>query len=422
MSDEPHPFLAAADRIGRRLCRDALWWNGRCTWLGWSMEPRGNQWVTAFRALKSTLYDGTCGIGLLLARLSHLTGDPIARATAEAAFAQSLGAIESLAAAGEYGFYTGLSGIAWSCREAGVLLRNPELIARGHQVLRLASRIAPTPWRVDVISGSAGLIPILLSAAVRDHDQEFLDSAVQHGEHLLGLAARGEWGWSWDTLGIPNQPHLLGYAHGTSGIAWAMAALSKVTRRQEFLTAAEEALRYERSHFHPEENNWPDLRSFVQAAASGAQPCALAWCHGAPGIGIARLGLRGLLPEQEGILTDLEAAIQATLSGLTSSSGLGNFSLCHGEGGNADMLLTAADFLGRPALRQRCESLMLSALERFEAPGLPWPCGIPNVGETPNLFLGLAGIGYLPLRLHDSVAIPTLLLCPANLADLLRGT
>ena len=42
-------FLDAASRIGRRLCRDAVWSEGRCNWLGWAMEPHGGQWVTRHR-------------------------------------------------------------------------------------------------------------------------------------------------------------------------------------------------------------------------------------------------------------------------------------------------------------------------------------------------------------------------------------
>src|SRR6516225_8275171 len=78
-------FLAAADQIGRRLCRDAIWADGQCNWLGWSMDFRGGQWVPAYRAMSSLLYDGTAGIGLFLARLAHLTADAITRTTATGA-------------------------------------------------------------------------------------------------------------------------------------------------------------------------------------------------------------------------------------------------------------------------------------------------------------------------------------------------
>lgn len=412
MSTDRARFLAAAERIGRRLCRDALWSDGRCTWLGWAMEPRAGQWVTAFRAMATNLYDGTSGIGLFLARLARLTGDPIIRATAAAALRQALTGAAPPSAAAEYGFYSGLSGIAWACREAGALLDHDELAARGEAIVRLAARIEPSPQRLDVINGSAGLIPVLLEAT-GGSGEELLAAAVRHGEHLLNLAQPSEQGCSWDTLGMPNERNLLGYAHGASGVACALVELAHATERGEFLAAAREALRYERSLFRPAEGNWPDLRSFVQPVPGGEPPCMLAWCHGAPGIGFARLRIWQLLPDEEDVLSEAETAIQTTLRALTGA-GLGNFSLCHGDGGNADMLLLGADLLDRPELRQQVEAAATAALDRFDAPGLPWPCGVPNAGETPNLLLGLAGIGYFLLRLYDSKTIPTALLPAAR--------
>jgi lantibiotic biosynthesis protein len=405
-------FLAAAERIGCRLCRDAIWSDGRCAWLGWAMEPRRGQWVTAYRAMGTNLYDGTAGIGLFLARLAALTADPIICATAEAALAQALTAVDALAASGEYGFYSGLSGIAWACREAGRVLEHEALAARAEAELLAVARIAPNPQRIDMVNGSAGLVPILIDAAARTHHEEFLGSAVRHGEQLVDLAEQGEKGWSWDTLSMPNERHLLGFAHGVSGIACALATLAQATGRSDFLVGAREALRYERAHFRAAEGNWPDLRSFSQPAQGGEPPCMVAWCHGAPGIGMARLDLHRLLPEDPEILAEAEIAIRTTAATLAPASAqrLGNFSLCHGDSGNAELLITAADLLDRPELRSQAEAVGIRGIELFEDHGLPWPCGVPGASETPNLMLGLAGIGYFLLRLYDLENIPSVLL------------
>jgi hypothetical protein len=40
-------------------------------------------------------------------------------------------------------------------------------------------------------------------------------------------------------------------------------------------------------------------------------------------------------------------------------------------------------------------------LERYVDGGEPWPYGVPG-GVTPGLFLGLSGIGWWLLRLHDA--------------------
>jgi lantibiotic biosynthesis protein len=408
-------FLDAATRIGRRLCRDAIWWEGRCNWLGWAMEAHGGQWISVHRAMSALVYDGTAGIGVFLARLSRLSDDPIIRTTAEGALAQALTAIDPLSDAGEYGFYSGLSGIAWSCIDAGTALASDELIARGRAAMCRAARLAPKDQRLDIINGSAGFIPALLAVAKHDGRGQFVETAQRHGEHLLKLAARTDQGWSWDTLGMPNERHLLGLAHGASGIAYALAALGTVAARADLLAAAKEALRYERAHFRVAEGNWPDLRSFAQGGSSGEPPCMLAWCHGAPGIGLARLALHELMPDESAPLAEAETAIRTTSAALgQAASGTGNFSLCHGDGGNADLLVMGADVLDRPDLRQAAEAAGARALDRFEHAGMPWPCGVMNAGETPNLLLGLSGIGHFFLRLYDSGSIPTVLLPAAT--------
>ncbi len=409
MTSDALPFLEVADRIGARLCRDAVWADGACNWLGWSMEFRGGQWAPAYRAMGSLLYDGTAGIGLFLARLHTLTGDAITGATARGALKQVLSAVEALAASGEYGFYAGLSGIAHACLTAAPLLRDPELAERGRHLLASAAGIAPAPQRLDVVNGSAGVIPILIGAAASLPPMGLLDAAMRHGEHLLAHADRSADGWSWKTLGNTPGRNLVGYSHGTAGIACALLELAQATSRSDFLSAGLEALRYERTHFRPAQGNWPDLRDF--GATTGEPPCMCAWCHGAPGIGIGRLRMLDVLPGNPEILADADIAIATTAASLRvpAANGAGNYSLCHGHGGNAELLILATDRLGRPDLRERAEETGRAAAAHFEQQRLPWPCGVPGAGETPNLMLGTAGIGYFYLRLHNSRVVPSIL-------------
>lgn len=416
MSGNQARYLDAAARLGRRLCRDAIWWEGRCNWMGWMMELHCGQWISVHRAMSSLVYDGTAGIGLFLARLSPYVDDPILRTTAKGALGQALTAVDSLSDAGEYGFYSGLSGIAWACIEAGAVLKCEELVESGHAALDRAAGLPPKDQRLDIINGSAGLIPVLLAFAAGDRRGTFLESAERHGGNLMRLASRTGQGWSWDTLGMANERHLIGFAHGASGIAYALAMLGRVTERQDLSAAAKEALRYERAHFRVAEGNWPDLRSFAQPGSTGEPPCMLAWCHGAPGIGLARLALHSLMPSEPEFLAEAETAIRTTSATLGHAAlGMGNFSLCHGDGGNADLLIMGADLLGRPELRQVAEIAADHALDRFEGAGMPWSCGVMGAGETPNLLLGLAGIGYFFLRLYDSAQVRTVLL-PGSLA------
>jgi lantibiotic biosynthesis protein len=66
------------------------------------------------------------------------------------------------------------------------------------------------------------------------------------------------------------------------------------------------------------------------------------------------------------------------------------------------VLLEADRILGAPDLREIAVNIGHAGIEQFESQRLPWPCGFPGGGETKNLMLGTAGIGYFYLRLHDS--------------------
>ncbi|MBV8933637.1 MAG: hypothetical protein JO285_13930, partial [Kutzneria sp.] len=65
-----------------------------------------------------------------------------------------------------------------------------------------------------------------------------------------------------------------------------------------------------------------------------------AWCHGAPGIGLARAEILGYLDgadgDTAGIRLDLRRAADAMLGAITGGrfTGVGNRSLCHGDVGN----------------------------------------------------------------------------------------
>jgi len=169
----------------------------------------------------------------------------------------------------------------------------------------------------------------------------------------------------------------------------------------ELLRAAGAALRYERGTFDAERQNWPDYR-ILDDRPAGEPPLMVAWCHGAPGIGLARLATLGV-PSAPDAEDDLQAALETT-----ALHGFGaNDSLCHGDLGNLE-LLTRARELGR---RGSWESTLATQSARSVAKLLrgDWQCGIPGGVETPGLMMGLAGVGYGLLRIAAPTRIPSVL-------------
>src|SRR5205807_8904076 len=112
----------------------------------------------------------------------------------------------------------------------------------------------------DIISGSAGVIPVLLKLHSRLGDEFLFDSALQHGDMLLQSAQRSDEGWSWAADGQTHK-NLTGFSHGTAGVAWSLLELHNKSGNQSFLTAAQEAFRYERHWYSSKWENWPDFRS-----------------------------------------------------------------------------------------------------------------------------------------------------------------
>jgi lantibiotic modifying enzyme len=239
-----------------------------------------------------------------------------------------------------------------------------------------------------------------------------LPLATRLGEHLLATVRQSENGWSWNTLDGQTERDPTGFSHGAAGIAWALLELYAETDNPQFRHAAERGFAYERQWFSSEHENWPDFRTIANAASgAGSANFALAWCHGAPGIGLSRVRGYEILKNQE-LKREAEAAIRTTTRMLNHPGyGMQNdFTLCHGRGGNAELLIFAAEALDDAVSRENAETLGRQGIEYFGRNNLPWPCGVPGGGETPNLMLGLAGIGHFYLRLYDPAATRSILL------------
>jgi lantibiotic modifying enzyme len=403
-------FLDVAWSIGALLCRDAIWDGDRCNWLGDSMEAHAGEWKVAHKSFGPDLYSGTSGIGLFLARLHSFRPDEVIAATARGAFRQALSRAGEIPASLRHSLYGGWIGIALALLDAAPLLDDPSLRDEALRLVdgQLGHEIDPAS--LDVIGGAAGAVLGLFAIHGRIGDDRYLDETRRLGRHLLANAHRGDEEWSWTTLPplAPEQKDLTGYSHGAAGIALALLELFARTEDPRFLEGALGGFAYERRHFSAEQQNWPDFRSF--ASPDHRQPgYSLAWCHGAPGIGLSRVRAFALTRD-ETYRREAESAISGTYRPLAMPSAADGYSLCHGLGGNAELFLVAADTFGDERYRAVAEAVGDRGIQAVHLHRSPWPCGVVSGGETPGLLLGTAGIGHFYLRLHDSRAVPSVLL------------
>jgi lantibiotic modifying enzyme len=402
-------FLDTACAIARRISRDAIWAGECCNWVGPFMDSV-QVWDVRQKSFGPELYCGTSGVALFLALAAEATDDRLIRKAAVGAAHHAASHAKEVPPPQRIGVYSGTLGIAWSLLEAGKTLGNGNWTERAVELLDGIEAGIPGAG-LDIMSGYAGAIPAFLALAQRCARPDWLELSVRCGEELERAAVRSSEGWSWKTIDIPGQAglrNLTGFSHGTAGIGWALLELSSATGEVRFRSAAEEAFRYERTHYSPEHENWPDFRDFLRAPGGNGPVFGTAWCHGAPGIALSRLRAWGLTASPQS-REEAEAAVRTTTRAVQSPDAVrGGFSLCHGCAGNADVLLEAAGTLRAPEAREAAEKIGHIGIEQFESPRLPWPCGLPGAGETPGLMLGTAGIGHFYLRLANP-AIPTAL-------------
>jgi lantibiotic modifying enzyme len=414
-------FLEVADSIGRLLCRDALWSGSECNWLGWGMHPDAGAWRLASKAQPATLYDGTAGIGLFLARLFQFTGDARLKSTIAGAINRSIAGADDIPAAARPSLYGGTVGIALVCMEVGRVMGSQKLIDWGLGQLTGLRGGQPDAAMLDVVGGAAGTVQALSYATRRFGRMDLTETAHAYATAIASQAEKSDDGVSWNTMPGQSSHNLLGYAHGAAGIGCALFDIGSLADDSSLIATAREAFRYERAHYREAHSNWPDYRLMEPGSPPAEPSFMMAWCHGAPGIGLSRVRAWELSPGDEPVARDLGRSLQATVNSFAAPlvPGQSNFCLCHGAAGNAELLIESAEVLGRPEYQEAARTVGLNGINAFHAQGLPWPCGVMGGGETPNLMLGLAGIGYFYLRLHDAARAPSVLLLRAGpaLAD-----
>lgn len=398
-------FLETAWEIGCQLMKNSIWHGNSCNWQGYSVEYVDGAYQPIMRTFGADLYSGTSGIALFLTALYAERKDPILLKTIEGSIAQIQNNIDSIP---DLGFYAGKSGIATTLIHIGKELDREDWVEYGLSLLDSIVPVSLQSHEVDVISGAAGTIPVLIDSYKAFQRQDLLNKAVVLGHLLCDMAVKNETVWSWAT--VPSSKNLTGFSHGSSGVALALLQLHEITGEEIFLKGAEGGFNYERQSFDISQQNWPDFRDGVSTTT--AKVCGLAWCHGAPGIALSRLKANQAKADTV-FVQEMNVALKTTTSSiyhaLTDNLNTTNYSLCHGIAGNAEILLDC----GGVEYHQLAEAVGTAGIQKYQENRISWPTGINTGQYTPGLMMGIAGTGYFYLRLfnkkkHKTFLVPGL--------------
>jgi len=242
----------------------------------------------------------------------------------------------------------------------------------------------------DLVVGTAGSIVPLLMLAQRTGDNRWTDLAVHVGDQLAASAMRpadGQVCWA-----VPNWPNGIGgFAHGSTGIGWALARLAIATGHQRFAELADAAAAYEETWYDTHRGGWRDPREPSSLVA--------AWCHGAVGVGLAAADLLARDYASERYRDVLRRAVVSA-----RRDGFGwTHTLCHGDTGVWE-LLAAAD------TDSSLDAMILGSLEKHGT-----TTGLAREVYSPSLMSGSGGVAYQLLRMHPDCDLPSVLILSEGL-------
>jgi type 2 lantibiotic biosynthesis protein LanM len=405
MANEWHPrkdevLIDTAVQLGKRLMKLAIRSQDSTTWLTLAIG-NSSQWRIVPCGID--LYSGVSGISLFLAYLTAVTGDSCYRELAQLAVQPLLKKNETFEQSfSGIGLFTGLGGVIYTLTHLSVLWNEERLLEKAVQYASQVEQLVDGDQDFDLIDGAAGCIMGLLPLYRITNSPRILDLLIHCGERLVSSAIPQACGVGW-LIRLEPSHALSGISHGVAGIALALLELWAITNIDKMKDTAIRALEYERSLFSPAYGNWPDLRRNREDLIHQSRSKFMdSWCHGAPGIGMARIGIFERCPSEE-VRQEIEVAIGTTLR-----EGFGgNHCLCHGDLGNIDLLLLARDRLGMNELNGRIDLLSM-VLTRSLRKGIA--CGVPIRAQPTGLMLGIAGIGFGLLRLNNSKSVPSVLL------------
>lgn len=342
----PAELGIAAIVLARRLAADVgVDDRGAPQWIGDEIDlaasPDGSVLKTG--PVDDGLLTGRAGIALALAAAARHARDASLSLLAQATLADVLDRRRA-ARRGQLGWQSGDLGIAIAAERIADLLGRPDL-AHGGRVLaaRAVAALATAddswlPGYADLLDGSAGHLLAVLAAALPASAERHRAAAAER--LVLDLRARAVvdvCGARWPMA--DGDRAVTGLAHGSSGIGLALLAADWAGVVGADRALADAAWTWEDAGYGAEDGGWYDLR--LDEPAIG-----LAWCHGAPGIGIAA-ALRSRIDGGDafdGEATYLRAlrSIQRARREFPDEQG-DDATLCHGRSGIVELHLAGAE-------------------------------------------------------------------------------
>ena len=375
-----------------------------------------------------TLYDGLLGMAVFSGALYRLTGNSDYKETADYCIGKTVKQIESMIPVMEryqipLGYSNGVGGYIAGLQTAGQYTENAEAADAARKLLHaISEKVIFRDTVLDLLGGISGLV----FALTQDDELQSHPGSAEYtrqllewcGKHLLAERSKTSENYQVWNSKEGSQP-LTGFGHGVSGIALALVKIYETIGGREYLDAAVDAIAYENAVYEEAHSNWPDFRidkrepesiNMLQGTVNRKKFMA-GYCAGAPGIGLARLGLLKSAEESPELREALDRDLKRSDHFIKKESSETRDHLCCGRTGGIDFLVEKAMRLD-DAEAMECAKEMISLLifEKRERGHYSLMNSDGRYVKNPTLFQGTAGIGYEMLRVAAPAIIKSVLI------------
>jgi lantibiotic modifying enzyme len=368
--------LAIAENISHSAIRSD---EGEAGWVAQAQEITAHS--CQFQPMRRDLYDGTCGVALFLAALQSVAGinkyGELARAALKPVLRVSTDQMRYWVQGDKLGAGLGSPSVIYSLVKISGLLKDESLLDFAFKVASLIDqRQITADGRYDLLGGISGCLVAFRALYQKKKHPWILNTIRTCADHLLAkrmAMPQGHLSWA-----ASDGRFLSGFAHGTSGISFALRQAYAILEDERYLRAANAS---------GEASNGRD--------GSPPDRSDLSWCHGETGVLFGELETRSVYHSRS------EEAVQHGKLEQIASRPLDLLDFpCCGNMGRVDLLLEAGRRLSQPKFHDQASSLADRILTRVNHHAR-WGLGSRDSFHSPSFHQGMAGIGYTLLRLEQ---------------------
>lgn len=354
---------------------------------------------------RESLYDGTAGVVMFLAKLQKEAPDP-----GRSDLLQQAGAwlVNQPTTLFSQGIYAGLAGRGMAFLALHDALGDSTWLDAALQIgSSIKDKTGGPPS--DLFEGPSGRGVFFLELFHATGNTVWLNSARARGDEVLAAAVPSGNGLKipYGTMeGVTGTVFYVGLSHGSAGAGYFLCRLATALgdpAGATYLACAQGIARWLDGLKQVSQGtaNWyrrePDQTTMIQST----------WCHGAPGIGHFYLALWKAGGDPTHLATTMECG--ETVWQNREIDGYNGFTcLCHGRGGNTELLLSLYRATGDQTWLDRAQDAGTRVwIQRWQSPAWPaWTAGDGSNQNNPGLMTGLAGDGMLFLQLSAPGRIP----------------